>query len=403
MSTLPQYTPFYGGGQVANPANVLGTSGAPSSVLTQDRLGTLSVDNATGNIYGLASKVGNVNTWVLLGGSSGAVASVLGTANQITATTLGNVVTLSLPAAITAPGSLTTTTSLSATTTVTGGTGVTATTGNVAATVGSVTAGAAVSATTTVTGGTGVTATTGNVSASAGNVQATGDVIASKSAAGANVTVQATNSDNTSGTSNAGVEIATGGASSGDPYLSFQISGVGASTMTMGLDNSASDIFVISNSASIGTSNALTLTQAGALNATTSVTAGTSLTATLGDVTATNGNFVGSTAGTGILLNSPATSGAASGPVIVNGRSGQATFTSVSIAAAADLTLTITNSAITGSSTQVIYSMSGATTGAALSIKSVTNTSGSSAIVVTNGTGATTTTADIVINFLVLN
>ncbi len=134
-----------------------------------------------------------------------------------------------------------------------------------------------------------------------------------------------------------------------------------------------------------------------------SVTAATTMTATLGNITATNGNFVGSSAGTGILLNSPAASGVAASPVVVNGRSGQATFTTVSIAAAADLKLTITNSAITGSTTQVIYSMSGATTGAALSIKSVTNTAGSSAIVVTNGTGATTTTADIVMNFLVIN
>ena len=121
-----------------------------------------------------------------------------------------------------------------------------------------------------------------------------------------------------------------------------------------------------------------------------------------GNMTAATG-FIATTAGAGLLLNSPAASGAAASPVVVNGRSGQATFTSVSIAAAADLTLTITNSAITGASTQVIYSMSGATTGSALSIKSVTNTAGSSAIVVTNGTGATTTTEDIVMNFLVLN
>jgi hypothetical protein len=134
-----------------------------------------------------------------------------------------------------------------------------------------------------------------------------------------------------------------------------------------------------------------------------SVTAATTITATLGDITATNGNFVGSTAGTGLLFNSPAASGVAASPVVVNGRSGQATFTTVSIAAAADLTLTITNSAITGATTQVIYSMSGATTGSALSIKSITNSAGSSAIVVTNGTGATTSTDDIVMNFIVIN
>ncbi len=134
-----------------------------------------------------------------------------------------------------------------------------------------------------------------------------------------------------------------------------------------------------------------------------SLTASTTLTATLGNITATNGNFVSSASGKGILLNSPTTSGVASGPVVVNGRSGAAVFTTVSIAAAADLTLTITNSSITGSSTQVIYCLSGVTTGAALSIKSVTNTAGSSAVVITNGTGATTTTADITLTFLVLN
>ncbi len=134
-----------------------------------------------------------------------------------------------------------------------------------------------------------------------------------------------------------------------------------------------------------------------------SVTAATTITATSGAITATNGNFVGTAAGTGILLNSNQNTGVASGPVVVNGRSGRATFTSVSIAAAADLTLTITNSSITASTTEVLIDMSGATTGSALSIKSKTASTGSLAIVVTNGTGATTTTADIQIDFLVLN
>lgn len=134
-----------------------------------------------------------------------------------------------------------------------------------------------------------------------------------------------------------------------------------------------------------------------------SITAGTTLTATLGNIIATNGDFVGSTSGTGLLLTSPSASGAAASPVVVNGRSGRATFTSVSIAAAADLTLTLTNSSITASTTIVLVSMSGATTGAALSIKSKTASSGSLAIVVTNGTGATTSTEDIQIDFLVVN
>lgn len=142
---------------------------------------------------------------------------------------------------------------------------------------------------------------------------------------------------------------------------------------------------------------------AGTVAAVSTVAAGTTVTATLGNITATNGNFVSSTAGKGLTFNANTATGAAASPIVINSRAGQAVFTSVSIAAAADLTLTITNSEVTASTTQVIYSMSGATTGSALSIKSVTNSAGSSAIVVTNGTGATTTTADITLNFIVVN
>jgi hypothetical protein len=171
MTTIP--TPYYGGGQVPNPANVKRTVGAPPSTLTEDNLGTLAVDNAAGTIYGLASKSGGVDTWAVLGGGSGAVATLTGdtgtaapsggniklagTANQITSTASGATITFSLPAAITAPGSLTATTSLSATTTVTAGTGITATTGNISATAGAVNA------------GTSITATAGNITATAGN------------------------------------------------------------------------------------------------------------------------------------------------------------------------------------------------------------------------------------------
>lgn len=134
-----------------------------------------------------------------------------------------------------------------------------------------------------------------------------------------------------------------------------------------------------------------------------SLTAATTITATLGNITATNGNFVSSAAGKGLLFSATTASGAASGPVVLNSRAGNVTFTSVSIAAAADLTLTMTNSEITSSSSQVIYSLAGATTGSALSVKSVTPGSGTIAFVITNGTGATTTTADISITFLVVN
>jgi hypothetical protein len=155
-----------------------------------------------------------------------------------------------------------------------------------------------------------------------------------------------------------------------------------------------------------GTANQITAsptTGAVVLTIPSTFTAPGSITATAGNITATSGNFVSTSAGDGLKLNSPTASGAASGPVVVNGRSGSAIFTGVSIAAGASLTLTITNSAITASTTQVIYSLQGATAGAALTIVSVTNSSGSSAVVVTNGTGATTTTANIALIFLVLN
>jgi hypothetical protein len=226
------------------------------------------------SVYELTSITAGSANWTLLGsGSTGGINSItgdingaevpllgnfnlLGTADQINVTGSANTETFSIPSTFIAPGSI--------------------------------------ASTTTITSGTGLTVTTGGILVSGG------DIINSHSDAGTDVTIEVTNSDNTNGASRAGVEIATGGASSGDPYLSFQISGVGASTMTMGLDNSASDLFVISNSTAIGTSNALTLSQAGALTATTSVTA------TLGDITATNGNLVLNTAGNKIVSTSVA-------------------------------------------------------------------------------------------------
>lgn len=99
----------------------------------------------------------------------------------------------------------------------------------------------------------------------------------------------------------------------------------------------------------------------------------------------------------------PTVGTAGASPRVVNGRVGVAIFSGVSIAAAATQTLVITNSAITGSSTQLLLSLVGATTGAALNIQSYTCSAGSVSIVVENGTGATTSVANITISFIVLN
>lgn len=93
MTTLPNYSPFYGGGQVANPSNVILTSGAPSgSVLTENRVGTLAVDNANNNIYGLTSKSGGVDTWSLLGGTTAGLNGLA--ADTGTATPSSNSITI---------------------------------------------------------------------------------------------------------------------------------------------------------------------------------------------------------------------------------------------------------------------------------------------------------------------
>jgi len=328
------------------------------------------------------SAVGAVDT--LTASSGGALTptagniNLLGTANQITTAGAASTITFTIPATFIAPGTIASTTtltsgtSLSVTTSAVIGTTLTATGGlttlGALTQVGTTLINASGAAATTIgTGGTGVvnignatgnTAVTGSLTASTGLVATTGgvtvnggDIINSHSNAGTDVTIEVTNSDNTNGASRAGVEIATGGASSGDPYLSFQISGVAASTMSMGLDNSASDLFVISNDTALGTANALTLSQAGALNATTSITAGTSVTATLGAITATNGNLVLNTAGNKIISTSVGATSAA----------GANSFGTVTLSGG---TITVSTTAVTASSIIMLTRQSVGATGA---------------------------------------
>lgn len=274
---------------------------APATTDILYPVGKVWVDQTNNASYTLTSFSASGNTttanWVTTGGGSGAVATltgdsgtatpsggnikIAGTTNQITTAASGATVTLSLPTAVTV-------TTLHATTIDT----------NVAAAELSL-------------NGTTISATGSNADVSLNlSTKGTGSIVYSQSSAGVDLNEQITNSDNTSGTSNAGLQLATGGASSGDPYVQFAISGVGASTMTMGLDNSDSDKWKISNSASLGTSDALTLTQAGAL------TTAAGITATTGDVAASSGNLSASgtvTGGTGVTAttgNVSATAGA---------------------------------------------------------------------------------------------
>lgn len=100
---------------------------------------------------------------------------------------------------------------------------------------------------------------TGVFTVDSGGVLVTaGDVINTHSSAGADVTMEVTNSDNTDGSSRAGLELATGGTSSGDPYVNFLLSG--GQAFTMGIDNSSTnDDFVISDSSALGTDNRIVI------------------------------------------------------------------------------------------------------------------------------------------------
>lgn len=100
---------------------------------------------------------------------------------------------------------------------------------------------------------------TGDFVVDVGDIQDTaGDIIATRSNAGGDVTVEATNSDNTDPASRGGFEAAVGGTSAGDPYVNFLISG--GQTYTMGIDNSTTnDDFVIADSGALGTTNRVSI------------------------------------------------------------------------------------------------------------------------------------------------
>lgn len=193
-------------------------------------------------------------------------------------------------------------------------------------------------------------------------------------------------------TQGAGIWDLISGASSGVDFLTGATGGaIAPVTNNITLAGTANQITTAGSTGTITFSVPSTFTSPG------------SLTATAGNITATAGNIVVSTAGDGLVLPVATGSGAASGAVTCNGRVGSVSFTSPSIAGGAVSTLTVTNSAITGSGTVVGYWVRGATTGAALNIQSVTNSAGSSAVVITNGTGATTQAGTITLDFVVLN
>jgi len=105
----------------------------------------------------------------------------------------------------------------------------------------------------------------------------------------------------------------------------------------------------------------------------------------------------------GGILVTPTDVAAGASPLTASNRHFKVVFSGVSIAANADQTLTITNTVISGASTDIMISWSGTTTGSAVSLKSVVPGAGTVALTFTNGVGATTTTSNITVVGWVMN
>ena len=206
---------------------------------------------------------------------------------------------------------------------------------------------------------------------------------------------------------------------------------VSASGDILAVAGTTNQITAVTSAGTVTLSIPTTFIAPGSIASTTTLTGGTGITATTGNIVATAGNITttaGSitsattlTAGTGItsttgnltisgtasgLVTTPTVvSGASSGTVAGNGRVVSITFTGVSIASGATQAFTTSNTSITGSGTLLLLTWSGATAGSSLSVESIVNSANQSVITMTNGTSATmvTSVANITFNYFVLN
>jgi hypothetical protein len=91
-------------------------------------------------------------------------------------------------------------------------------------------------------------------------ITAGGDVVISSSVSGSSLLLTLTNGSNTA-SSGARIAALVGGASADDPWILLQVAG--ATSWSTGIDNSDSDMFKISNAATLGTNDRFTMTTAG--------------------------------------------------------------------------------------------------------------------------------------------
>ena len=178
------------------------------------------------------STAGAVTTanWQQAVSSSGDILAIVGTNNQVAASTSSGTSTLSLPSSVITPGSLATTTTL------TGGTGITATTGNITATTGNFVASAA-GAGIVLNSGTSSGTTAATLNGRSGQITITTPSIA----AGAQFTFTITNSSVTASTTQVGYWL-TGGTN-------------GSAITIQSVTNSAGQSVVVLNNGTAATAN----------------------------------------------------------------------------------------------------------------------------------------------------
>lgn len=252
-----------------------------------------------------------------------------------------------------------------------------------------------------------LTGDTGTATPTTGNIQIAGGAGVTTSASGSIVTIalsgggQAFDSFVPDAGTNPVVPSATGSATIAGTTNQITTTG-GLNSLTFSLPTTLTAPGTFTSTGALTALSTATF-QSGATVSTGSLSVTSGAITSSGSITSTAGNLITTGVTNGLLMNVVTGSGAASGTVTCNGRVGSVTFTGVSIAAAADLTLTMGNTTISGASTRLNWTMSGSTTGSAPSVKSFTPSGSQAVWVVTNGTGATTTTANITFDFIVLN
>ena len=286
----------------------------PASTDVGYPLGQFWVDKAIGHSYQLNQITTGAANWVQIGSATGALSTLTGdtgtaspSSNDIliaggtnlTTSASGSTVTVNLDASISGL------TSVSATTFATS----------------SATAGLSISGSTLQAQGSNANIPISILSKGASTVTC------SRSLAGGNVAFQVENTSNTASAS-AQLQMSVAGSTAADPFMTFYI--VSGESWSIGLDNSASDAFVISEDFALGSNNALSIAtttravtftgsvtsagvtassgnisaSAGSVSASTTVTAGTGLIATTGGVTVSGGDVINShsNAGTDVTI-----------------------------------------------------------------------------------------------------